>query len=114
VASLRLALLHEASEDIGLSLHGSSGDAEAEAFGQSEALTTRLRHILDAYADGPGVISELVQNADDAGATEVRLCLDTTRRKRIGRAFVAFAEDEALAGPGAVSVERRDFFPERL
>jgi sacsin len=37
VASLRLALLHEASEDIGLSLHGSSGDAEAEAFGQSEA-----------------------------------------------------------------------------
>jgi sacsin len=70
---LRLALLAEASEDIDVQLHGS-----AEAFGQHEALTTRLKHILDAYADGPGVISELVQNADDAGATEVRLLLDQT------------------------------------
>jgi sacsin len=73
VRSLRLALLAEASEDIDVQLHGS-----AEAFGQHEALTTRLKHILDAYADGPGVISELVQNADDAGATEVRLLLDQT------------------------------------
>jgi len=55
--------------------HGS-----AQAFGQHEALTTRLKHILDAYADGPGVISELIQNADDAGATEVRLMLDMTPR----------------------------------
>ena len=52
----------------------------AEAFGQHEALTTRLKHILDAYADGPGIISELVQNADDAGATEVRLMLDSNPR----------------------------------
>ena len=73
VRSLRLALLAEASEDIDVQLHGS-----AEAFGQHEALTTRLKHILDAYADGPGVVSELVQNADDAGATEVRLLLDQT------------------------------------
>ena len=58
VRSLRLALLTESAEDIGLQLHG-----QAEAFGQHEALTTRLKHILDAYADGPGVISELVQNA---------------------------------------------------
>ena len=71
VRSLRLALLAESSEDIGVHLHGT-----AQAFGQSEALTTRLKHILDAYADGPGVISELVQNADDAGASEVRLMLD--------------------------------------
>lgn len=30
----------------------------------------------DAYADGPGVLLELVQNADDAGATEVAFMLD--------------------------------------
>lgn len=30
----------------------------------------------DAYADGPGVLSELVQNADDAGATRVAFLLD--------------------------------------
>ena len=32
----------------------------------------------DAYVDGPGIISELIQNADDAGAKEVALMLDTT------------------------------------
>ena len=30
----------------------------------------------DAYADGPGVLLELVQNADDAGAIEVAFMLD--------------------------------------
>ena len=75
IRSLRLALLSESSEELGMQLHDS-----AEAFGQHEALTTRLKHILDAYADGPGVISELVQNADDAGATEVRLMLDSNPR----------------------------------
>jgi hypothetical protein len=33
----------------------------AEAFGQSEALTTRLRHIIHDYAMGPGVLLELLQ-----------------------------------------------------
>ncbi|KAK9798935.1 hypothetical protein WJX73_003884 [Symbiochloris irregularis] len=47
-----------------------------QSFGQSEALTTRLKHIIDAYADGPGILLELVQNADDAGATEVAFMLD--------------------------------------
>ena len=49
-----------------------------EAFGQSEALTTRLRHIIQAYADGPGILMELIQNADDAGATTVAFMLDCT------------------------------------
>ena len=48
----------------------------AEAFGQSEALTTRLRHIISDYADGPGILMELLQNADDAGATQVAFLLD--------------------------------------
>lgn len=30
----------------------------------------------DAYVDGPGIVMELIQNADDAGATEVGLMLD--------------------------------------
>lgn len=36
-----------------------------QSFGQSEALTTRLKHIIDAYADGPGILLELVQNAGE-------------------------------------------------
>ena len=38
----------------------------------------RLRHIIEAYADGPGVLCELLQNADDAGATEAAFMLDET------------------------------------
>ena len=37
----------------------------------------RLKHIIEQYADGPGVLLELVQNADDAGATEISFLLDT-------------------------------------
>lgn len=48
----------------------------AEAFGQSESLTTRLKHIIEVYADGPGILMELIQNADDAGAREVAFLLD--------------------------------------
>lgn len=40
--------------------------AAMEAFGQSEALTTRLRHIITNYADGPGILMELIQNAGGA------------------------------------------------
>ncbi len=53
---------------------------EGEAFGQSEALTSRLRNILEEYPDG-SQIKELIQNADDAGATEVRFVLDWCHHK---------------------------------
>ena len=44
--------------------------------GQSEPLTTRLRNILRDYKDGLTIIKELLQNADDAEATEVNICYD--------------------------------------
>lgn len=74
VCSLRRLLLAESSDSMNLSLSG-----VAEAFGQHEALTTRLKHIVDMYADGPGILFELVQNAEDAGASEVAFLLDNTR-----------------------------------
>ena len=49
-----------------------------EAFGQSAPLTTRLKHIIDAYADGPGILLELVQNAGEhshPALMPVHLCL---------------------------------------
>ncbi|KAK3238187.1 hypothetical protein CYMTET_51784 [Cymbomonas tetramitiformis] len=46
------------------------------AFEQSESLTTRLRNILRDYPEGVGVFHELLQNADDSGASEVALLLD--------------------------------------
>lgn len=74
VCSLRRILLAESSDSMNLSLSGA-----AEAFGQHEALTTRLKHILEMYADGPGILFELVQNAEDAGASEVIFLLDKTQ-----------------------------------
>ncbi|TMW63551.1 hypothetical protein Poli38472_002492 [Pythium oligandrum] len=67
--SLRSLLLHaNQSESLVFSTAG-----DVEAFGQTEALTKRISHILEQYPDGPHIISELIQNADDAGATRVRL-----------------------------------------
>ncbi|XP_029123505.1 uncharacterized protein [Elaeis guineensis] len=74
VRSLRRLLLAESSDSMNLSLSG-----VAEAFGQHEALTTRLKHIVEMYADGPGILFELVQNAEDAQASEVVFLLDKTQ-----------------------------------
>ena len=49
-----------------------------EQHGQSEPLTTRLNRILREYKD-TSVIQELLQNADDAGATEVAMYYDTRK-----------------------------------
>ncbi|XP_022789409.1 sacsin-like [Stylophora pistillata] len=45
-------------------------------FGQREDLTDRLKGILKAYPCDVGVLKELVQNADDAGATEIHFIVD--------------------------------------
>ncbi|XP_048582130.1 sacsin-like [Nematostella vectensis] len=47
-----------------------------ESFGQYEPLTRRLQRLLEEYTDGFSVPKELIQNADDAGATEVRFLYD--------------------------------------
>ena len=47
-----------------------------EEFGQEEKLTTRIKRLLDDYTDGFAVPKELIQNADDAGATEVKFLYD--------------------------------------
>jgi sacsin len=47
-----------------------------EDFGQRVDLTRRIREVLVNYPEGTTVLKELIQNADDAGATRVCLCLD--------------------------------------
>ncbi|KAE9129842.1 hypothetical protein PF010_g4058 [Phytophthora fragariae] len=67
--SLRSQLLSESSHEA----MSFGGEGDVEAFGQTEALTKRIAHILEQYPEGPNIISELIQNADDAGATRVRI-----------------------------------------
>ena len=52
-----------------------------ESFGQTEPLTSRLKSVLEGYTDGLSVLKEMIQNADDAGATEVRLIYDMRENK---------------------------------
>ncbi|XP_055955039.1 sacsin-like, partial [Patella vulgata] len=45
-------------------------------YGQTEPLTTRLHNLLKDYTDGFTIPKEIIQNADDAGATTVKLLYD--------------------------------------
>jgi len=49
------------------------GLGEGEAWYQSEPLTTRLKNLIRDYPEGVGIIKELIQNADDAGANRVEI-----------------------------------------
>ena len=60
-----------------LSEHLNISEDAFEDVGQSEPLTVRLKNILKDYKDGLTIIKELIQNADDAGATEMNICYDT-------------------------------------
>lgn len=106
VRSLRRTLLAESADSMNLSLSGA-----AEAFGQHEALTTRLRHILEMYADGPGILFELVQNAEDAKASEVIFLLDKTQ---YGTSSVLSPEMADWQGPALYSFNDSVFSPQDL
>ncbi|XP_031371785.1 sacsin isoform X1 [Punica granatum] len=106
VCSLRRILLAENADSMNLSLSGA-----AEAFGQHEALTTRLRHILEMYADGPGTLYELVQNAEDAGASEVIFLLDKTQ---YGTSSVLSPEMVDWQGPALYCFNDSVFSPQDL
>ena len=51
-------------------------DLGIEEFGQHEPLTRRINRILADYGDGLAIMKELIQNADDAGAVEVKFLYD--------------------------------------
>ena len=45
-------------------------------FGQSERLTHRIKTVLESYPCDAGILKEIIQNADDAGAREVHFVHD--------------------------------------
>ncbi|CAK0875091.1 unnamed protein product [Prorocentrum cordatum] len=53
-----------------------AGAAWYEAAGQSEPMTTRLKNLLKDYPSDISMFKEMVQNADDAGATKVHFVWD--------------------------------------
>lgn len=49
---------------------------KGEALYQREPLTTRLKNLLHDYPEGVGIVKELIQNADDAGAKKIHITFD--------------------------------------
>ena len=68
------------------------------AYGQSEPLTRRLHNILRDYSDGLAVLKELVQNADDAGANEIRFLYDQ-RKNTDARTILIDKGMKEIQGP---------------
>jgi sacsin len=79
-------------------------DIAEDAFedaGQHEPLTVRLKNILKDYKEGLTIIKELLQNADDAGATEVNICYDA-RNHRVNPGSLLFPGMASCHGPALV------------
>ncbi len=73
------SIYQKMAECLGLRLLSDELDISEDAFadtGQQESLTERLKNILKDYKDGLTIIKELLQNADDAEATEFNICFD--------------------------------------
>ena len=66
--------------------HSIASQSRGLPFGQHEKLTVRLKRILEAYPSQLQILYELLQNADDAGAKEVKFVLDK-RTHRCERVF---------------------------
>ena len=81
------------------------------AFGQREELTDRLKGILKSYPCDVGILKELVQNADDAGATEIHFIYDP--RTHVGDRLLSKNWKE-LQGPALCVYNNRPFSEEDL
>ena len=80
-------------------------------FGQYENLITRIKHLVDGYSEPFDVFKEMIQNADDAGATEIELILD----KRRHNAEKTISEKwKLLQGPALIVVNNGRFTKEDL
>ena len=113
--SLRRQMLAQSADGMQLGL------SSAEAFGQSEALTTRLKHIIDAYPDGPGILMELIQNADDAGGWDSSCIWRKSVSRQGGRPgqwlhtciCCRLCSFDSQCGPGTCSIKHKRIFASR-
>ncbi|TRY93648.1 hypothetical protein DNTS_021147 [Danionella cerebrum] len=72
------SLVPHGSHEISMSLHG-RGLKGGGRFGQTTPpLVDFLKDILGRYPEGGQILKELIQNAEDAGATEVKFMFDET------------------------------------
>ncbi|XP_030840841.1 sacsin-like [Strongylocentrotus purpuratus] len=86
-------------------------DFPGEEFGQHEKLTTRIKRILDSYPSDETILKELLQNADDAGATEIHFVYDP--RSHNGKKLLGDSM-KALQGPALCVFNNQSFTDEDI
>src|SRR5262249_52945997 len=91
--------------------HVEQPDGEGFPFGQTESLTDRIRGLIREYPEGIGIIKELIQNADDAGARKLHIVVDWRSHSTDG---LPDARMGKLQGPALLAFNdavfsRRDF-----
>ena len=79
-----------------------------EDTGQHEPLTVRLKNILKDYKDGLTIAKELIQNADDAEATEINFCFDA-RTHSVDSNSLFFPEMLESHGPALLVHNNKTF-----
>ena len=81
-------------------------DEAAGDFGQKSDLSVRIREICRNYPEGTSIIKELIQNADDAGARDFKLCLDLRQH---GTATVVGSGMRQFQGPSILAFNSAKF-----
>ncbi|XP_077096259.1 sacsin-like isoform X1 [Siphateles boraxobius] len=80
-------------------------------FGQKEKLTVRIKNIIDAYPSKKDILKELIQNADDAEATEIHFVWDKRKHKT---KKIFGKEWELVQGPALCVYNNRTFSDDDL
>ena len=80
-------------------------------FGQYEKLTDRLKNILRAYPPDEGILKELLQNADDAKASEIHFVFDPRTH---GSTYVFPGNWNDLQGPAVCVYNNKPFSKEDI
>ena len=88
-----------------------TNDNDSEEFGQGEDLTQRLNNILRDYPRDITFLKEILQNADDAGATKLYITLD--KRKHNHKKIIS-EEWKELQGPALLFWNNSTFTEEDL
>lgn len=77
-----------------------------ESVGQNEPRWNRLRGLIDSYPKDSGILKELIQNADDGQARNVRIILDERQHSNIS---VPHPELHNVLGPAIIAFNDAPF-----
>ena len=81
------------------------------SFGQHEELTTRIKNLIGGYSEPLDIFKEMIQNADDAGASEIEFILD---KRQHGTEKTLSEKWEHLQGPALLIANNGKFTKDDL